>query len=94
MIGWLNSNQGFVMSILTAVYVIATIVIVIYNRKSIKEMQRTREEESRPYVFAYLHKDPRDMCFYLRVKNFGKTGARINSFDISPIQRIEIKKYD
>lgn len=84
MIEWLNQNQGFVMSVLTAVYVLATIVIVVYNRKSIKEMQESRKAESRPYVFAYLHKDPRDLCFYLRIKNYGKTGALIENIEISP----------
>jgi len=83
-IKWLNVNQGFVMSILTCVYVLATIVIVIYNRKSIKEMQKGREEESRPYIFANLQKDPRDLCFYLRIKNYGKTGGKINDINISP----------
>jgi hypothetical protein len=84
MIEWLNQNQGFVMSLLTAVYVIATVVIVIYNRKSIKEMQRSREEESRPYVFAHLNKDSRDLDFYLRIKNYGKTGAIIEQIKINP----------
>lgn len=84
MVNWLNDNQGFVMSILTLVYVVATIVIVIYNRKSIRELQKTREEESRPYLFAYLDKDPRDICFYLRVKNFGKTSGKVEEISISP----------
>lgn len=84
MVNWLNNNQSFVMSILTLVYVAATIVIVGYNRESIKELQKTREEESRPYIFAYLDKDPRDVCFYLKVKNFGKTGGKIEGINISP----------
>lgn len=83
-ITWLNNNQGFVMSILTGVYVIATIIIVIYNMKAINEMKKGREEENRPYIFAHLHKDPRDLCFYLRVKNYGKTGGKIVSLNISP----------
>ena len=37
-IHWLNNNQGFVMCLLTFVYVVTTIVIVYYNKKSIKEM--------------------------------------------------------
>ena len=49
-IHWLNNNQGFVMCLLTFVYVVATIVIVYYNKKSIKEMIKTREEDNRPYV--------------------------------------------
>lgn len=83
-VNWLNNNQGFTMSILTLVYVIATIVIVIYNRKSIQELQKTREQESRPYLFAYLQKDPRDMCFYFRIKNYGKSGGKIENIQVSP----------
>lgn len=83
-IEWLNTNQGFIMSLLTLVYVIATIVIVYYNRKSINELKLTRESENRPYLFAYLHKDPRDMCFYFRIKNYGKTGALIENILITP----------
>ena len=89
-IDWLNTNQGFAMSLLTLVYVVATVVIVCYNRKSIKELQESREAESRPYIFAYLDKDPRDLCFYLRVKNFGKSGAMLNNVSISP----NLKLYD
>lgn len=59
-IHWLNNNQWFVMCLLTFVYVVATIVIVYYNKKSIKEMIKIREEDNRPYVFANLEKDPRD----------------------------------
>lgn len=84
LVSWLNKNQGFVMSILTCVYVVATCVIVFYNRKTIQEMKRAREEESRPYVFANFHKDPRDKCFYLRIKNHGRTGAKVNKVCILP----------
>ena len=72
------------MSLLTLVYVGATIVIVYYNRKSIREIEKTREEESRPYIFMHLHRDPRDLCFYLRVKNYGKTGGIIKGIEIAP----------
>lgn len=84
MVAWLNQNQGFVMSLLTAVYVIATIVIVFYNHKSIKEMRESREAENRPYIFAYLHKDPRDTWLSFRIKNSGKTGAQIKEVIIEP----------
>jgi len=72
------------MSVLTLVYVVATIVIVVFNRKSIRELQKTREEESRPYIFACLHRDPRDVCFYFRIKNFGETGGKIESITVFP----------
>ncbi len=84
MINWLNTNQGFVMSLLTLIYVIATLIIVHYNRKTIREMKESREAESRPYVFVYLDKDPRDMCFFLRIRNYGKSGAKLNHVSITP----------
>jgi len=80
----MNENQGFVICMLTFVYVIATVIIVIMNRNSINEMRETRLEESRPYIITNLVKDPRDRCFYLRIKNYGKSGATINSFSILP----------
>lgn len=84
MIEWLNGNEGFVMSVLTFVYVLATIIIVIINRISIKEMRKSRQEDNRPYIIANLVKDPRDKVFYLRIKNYGKMAAVIESFDIEP----------
>ena len=48
MINWLNSNQGFVMCLLTLVYVLATVVIVIMNKLSINEMRKSRLEDNRP----------------------------------------------
>lgn len=82
---FLNSNQGAVIACLTFVYVIATLVIVYFNKKSIDEMKATREEEIRPYVFAYLAFVPRERqrCT-LVLKNYGKSGARITAFNISP----------
>ena len=35
MIQWCNYNQGFLMVLLTGIYVIATIVICVYNQKAI-----------------------------------------------------------
>lgn len=54
MIDWLNSNQGFVMCLLTLIYVLATVVIVIMNKLSINEMQKNRLEDSRPYIMINL----------------------------------------
>lgn len=44
MIDWLNCNQGFVMAILTAVYVGATILICIFNNKSAKAASEQLKE--------------------------------------------------
>lgn len=89
LIKWFNDNQGFVISTLTLVYVIATMIIMRYNQRTIKEMQITREEESRPYVFIYLDKDPRDEWFYLRIRNYGKMGARIEEVNICPTLKLQ-----
>lgn len=83
-IDWLNKNQGFVMILLTIIYVIATLIIVIYNRKSIQQFELAREEEARPYIFLNLYKDPRDEWFSLRIKNYGKTGGKIKFVNITP----------
>ena len=83
-IQWINRNQGFVMCILTFVYVLATIVIVYYNKKSINEMIKSREDDSRPYVFANIERDPRDRSFTFKVKNHGKSSAKIIRMEINP----------
>lgn len=84
LIDFLNANQGAAMAVLTAVYVIATIVIVYYNKKSIDELRQTRESESRPYLFLYLAKIPREQHYYLVLRNYGKTGGRIINTTIAP----------
>jgi hypothetical protein len=40
MVEWVNSNQGFVMTILTFVSVTATVIIVILNGATIREMKK------------------------------------------------------
>jgi len=83
------------MSVLTLVYVVATVKIVDMNAKSIEEMKITREAEGRPYVLVSLNKDPRDTCFYLRIKNYGKSGAIIQQMLVSPhLKLVETKLKD
>lgn len=85
MINWFNSNQGFVMIILTTAYVLFTGIIVYYNRKTINEMKITRENELRPYIFGQFTK------FYdygkivdFQIRNSGKTGGVIKKITVSP----------
>lgn len=40
LITWMNNNNGFVMAVLTFVYVIATIFICIFNGKSASATRR------------------------------------------------------
>lgn len=75
-IQWLNVNSGFVMAVLTLVYVIATFYIVKANRSSVLEMRQTREEETRPYVVVYLQRNPNvNGAVHLIVRNIGTTAA-------------------
>ena len=84
-IDWLNANQGFAMLLLTLVYVIATIIIVLYNRKSIIEMQESREAESRPYILAsHDNGYPGGLGVYLQIRNYGKRGAKLDKMTIFP----------
>lgn len=76
-IQWLNANNGFVMSILSLVTVIATFFIMRANRSSVIEMRKTREEESRPFVVIYMGRDDRNRrIIRLVIENVGKTVAR------------------
>lgn len=43
-ITWLNDNNGFVMAILTFVYVVATILICVFNYKSAKATNEQTKE--------------------------------------------------
>lgn len=60
-IAFLNQNNGAIMVIITAIYVIATILICVYNRKSaeaskkqISESQHQFKENQRLQVMPYL----------------------------------------
>lgn len=81
MIAWMNSNNGFVMAVLTFVYVIATIFICVFNGKSAsatrrqtEEAQRQFEENNRAHViprFVTLE----GQLYCLAFHNIGKTMA-------------------
>lgn len=46
-IAWCNSNQGFIMVVLTAIYVVATIFIYRANNKSAKATEETLKQNSK-----------------------------------------------
>ncbi len=50
MINWLNDNSGFIMAILTFVYVIATILICIFNYKSAKATNDQIKESYKQFI--------------------------------------------
>ena len=50
MIDWLNNNSGFIMAILTFVYVIATILICYFNYKSAKATSDQTKESYKQFI--------------------------------------------
>lgn len=80
MIEWCNANQGFVMTLLTGVYVFATIILVYmaYKANTISE-QNTRslakleQERMRPLIEVRIESEPPFLI--LRVINQGQTPA-------------------
>lgn len=49
-IKWLNDNNGFIMALLTFVYVIATILICIFNYKSAKATKEQTKEAYKQFI--------------------------------------------
>lgn len=47
LINWANNNNGFIMVVLTAIYVIATIIICVFNYKTIKVTERQIDQSNR-----------------------------------------------
>ena len=50
MIEWLNNNSGFIMAVLTFVYVIATILICYFNYKSAKATYDQTKESYKQFI--------------------------------------------
>lgn len=86
---WMNDNNGFVMAVLTFVYVIATIFICIFNgrsasatRKQTEEAQRQFEESNRAKVIPrFITLEGQLYC--LAFHNIGKTMAEKLVINIS-----------
>ncbi len=81
-IEWLNQNQGFVMALLTLVYVAATIVIALLTLKlanlSQKNLDTAIELEKnrlRPYVLFNISSSIAKRNTYASIKNLGLTAA-------------------
>lgn len=89
MIKYLNDNQGFVMGILTAVYVVATVVLVmITNRqarlaKKVLDLSLKAEKaKHRPYVvFDVVYEE---VVAYARLRNSGASPATNVRVSVQP----------
>jgi len=89
-IHWLNTNQGFVMGLLTLVYVVATVGIAIImirsNRLSRRSLQQALEldkKRSRPYVVFDI--ELRERLVFAVLRNYGLTGAHKIKLVLSPL---------
>jgi hypothetical protein len=92
---WLNTNQGFVMSVLTLVYVAAGIMLyraaLKANELSAKSLQQALELERRrvrPYVVFDLQ--PRLGIVWLVLRNIGATAAHSVRVAVVPQLETEI----
>ena len=74
-VNWCNVNQGFVMALLTLIYVVATMVLVYITHRSARN-------QTRPVVAFDLILEK--ALVYLQVRNVGLTMARRIRFDVSP----------
>lgn len=89
MIEWCNTNAGFVTSLLTLVYVVATLVIVAImihgnslNRKATETAIELERQRSRPVVILEFKQD--SIMWTLKIKNLGLSVARNIKFSVSP----------
>ena len=94
MIEWANENSGFIMAVLTLVYVFATLVIVLVtmraNRIALASQQlqvRLEAQRTRPFVVVTFELvwDKQDQAHtYVLVKNTGLTLAEDVTVKIDP----------
>jgi hypothetical protein len=89
MVHYLNANQGFVITLLTAVYVIATVILVALAQrqaslaqKSLDFASRAERAKYRPYVIFDIVYD--DVVAYARLKNLGTSPAINVRVSVSP----------
>ena len=94
MIDWLNQNQGACTALLTAIYVLATIILVIVTvratgiaQRSLQAAERFERERSRPYVTVALLNMPLG-TIQLRVDNVGANAAYQISITTLPEMKI------
>lgn len=88
-VDWLNDNGGFVMAVLTIVYVVATWVIVASSRRSnqlaaaaLKLSSRIEERRTRPLVFFDFESLSGDV--YIVVRNIGPSPALNVRVELTP----------
>ena len=86
-INWFNTNQGFLMALLTAVYVVATILLVRHSNRAnriaqqnLDSLWKLERERTRPHVVIYFEIDLPIVS--IAVSNIGQTSAFDIRFDM------------
>lgn len=81
-IEWSNSNTGFLMALLTAVYVIATLLILYENRRNNRLMISFEKDRKRPHVVFWIESEMKthdqhfnSIDFVGKIKNEGASTA-------------------
>lgn len=74
------SDQINLVAVLVSLFVgVVSIIIAVVT---LRQNSRMIEESSRPYITVYdNHTNFQDVCYYIIVKNFGQTGAKITKFE-------------
>ena len=86
----ISDKIQIITSIISSIATFISIVIAVQSlkksQKAIKLTEISIEEANRPYIVAYtdLVQVSSTIHEYLIIKNFGKTGATITSFQINP----------
>ncbi|MEW5918210.1 MAG: hypothetical protein AB1762_17540, partial [Gemmatimonadota bacterium] len=90
MITWLDTHSGFVMALLTAIYVLTTVLLAhsaLRSHRLAEEHLKVTRELERPYVYAmpvantikaYFQQPAIAPTVTLRVKNIGRGPALVN----------------
>ena len=82
MIGWLNSNSGAVMAVLTLVYVTATVVLVALSWWNIHALWELDRRRSRPHVVFDLV--AKEGVVHAVLRNIGATAATDVRVEVTP----------
>ena len=90
-VNWLNQNQGFVMAVLTIVYVITTIVIALLTLKATRLSEKNldtaielEKNRLRPYVLFNISTSMANKTTYASIKNLRLTAASNVKVSIKP----------
>ena len=81
-INWTNSNQGFIMALLTLVYVGATLWLVGLARRQLRQATDLERSRTRPFVIFDLVVEHH--CVFATVQNIGQTPARDVRIVVTP----------